>query len=158
MVCGNADQKCENGLIKNSNGKWVSNGYYMKPEEVMFLDKTFTTIFSTGNISFQEQSVVEFKADFFDSKRYFSIENYHENIRKICDFFAKNFYRYFNKGVNAKKKTHQVLYGNYFEPYLKKWTIEFQKRAKIEGKYDDNIDGCIGTKILSVLKYYGFIE
>lgn len=43
MVCGNADRGCGNGLIKNSNGKWVSNGYCMKPEEVMFIDREFTT-------------------------------------------------------------------------------------------------------------------
>lgn len=43
LVCGNADKGCGNGLIKNSNGKWVSNGYCMKPEEVMYLDRQFTT-------------------------------------------------------------------------------------------------------------------
>ena len=43
LVCGNADKGCGNGLIKNSNGAWVSSGYCMKPEEVMFLDKSFTT-------------------------------------------------------------------------------------------------------------------
>lgn len=42
LVCGNADKGCGNGLIKNSNGAWVSSGYCMKPEEVMFLDKSFT--------------------------------------------------------------------------------------------------------------------
>lgn len=43
MVCGNADKGCGNGLIQNSNGSWVSNGYCMKPEEVMFIDRGFTT-------------------------------------------------------------------------------------------------------------------
>lgn len=43
MVCGNADKGCGNGLIQNSNGSWVSNGYCMKPEEVMFIDREFTT-------------------------------------------------------------------------------------------------------------------
>lgn len=43
LVCGNADKGCGNGLIKNSNGKWVSNGYCMKPEEVMYIDRQFTT-------------------------------------------------------------------------------------------------------------------
>lgn len=43
LVCGNADKGCGNGLIKNSNGKWVSNGYCMKPEEVMYIDRNFTT-------------------------------------------------------------------------------------------------------------------
>lgn len=43
LVCGNADRGCGNGLIKNSNGKWVSSGYCMKPEEVMYIDRKFTT-------------------------------------------------------------------------------------------------------------------
>ncbi|MBE6146931.1 MAG: hypothetical protein E7168_01195 [Firmicutes bacterium] len=43
MVCGNADKGCGDELIKNSNGAWVSNGYCMKPEEVMFIDRQFTT-------------------------------------------------------------------------------------------------------------------
>ena len=48
MVCGNADKGCGNGLIKNSNSTekkeiWVSNGYCLKPEEVMFIDRDFTT-------------------------------------------------------------------------------------------------------------------
>lgn len=43
LVCGNADRGCGNDLIENSNHKWVSNGYCMKPEEVMFIDRQFTT-------------------------------------------------------------------------------------------------------------------
>ncbi len=43
LVCGNADKGCGNGLIKNSNGKWVSNGYCMKPEDIMYIDRQFTT-------------------------------------------------------------------------------------------------------------------
>ena len=49
MVCGNADRGCGNELIKNGNKTasggdvWVSNGYCMKPEEVMFIDREFTT-------------------------------------------------------------------------------------------------------------------
>lgn len=158
LVTGNADKGCGNKLIKNSNGKWVSNGYCMKPEEVMFIDKEFTTIKSNGNIIFKEKPN-EIKEDsFFGSKGYFSLGNYHENIGKICYFFAENFYGYFYKGKDAKENAHQVLDGNYFGPYLKKWTIEFQKRAKLEGKYNDEIDGCIGPKTLSALKYYGFKE
>lgn len=48
MICGNADKGCGNGLIQNSNGKWVSNGYCMKPEEVMYVDREFTTKESWG--------------------------------------------------------------------------------------------------------------
>lgn len=43
LICGNADRGTGNKLIPNSNGKWVSNGYCMKPEEVMYIDRQFTT-------------------------------------------------------------------------------------------------------------------
>lgn len=164
MVCGNADRGCGNGLIKNSNSTktkdvWVSNGYCMKPEDVMYIDKSFTTIKSTGGIIFKVLPTnTETKESFFGTKGYFSLGNYHENIGKICYFFAENFYGYFYHGEGAKETAHSVLDGNYFGPYLRKWTMEFQKRAKNEGKYDDVIDGCIGPKTLNALKYYGFKE
>ncbi len=158
IVVGNADRGCGNGFIQNSNGKWVSNGYCMKPEEIMYIDKDFTNVLDTNGIIFKDKPKEEPKESFFGSKGYFCLGNYHENIGKICDFFAEYFYGYFYKGENAKAKAHQVLDGNYFGPYLKKWTIEFQKRAKDEGKYNDEIDGCIGPKTLTALKYYGFQE
>lgn len=43
LVCGNADRGCGDRLIENSNHSWVSSGYCMKPEEVMFVDRNFTT-------------------------------------------------------------------------------------------------------------------
>ena len=43
LVVGNADRGCGDNLIQNSNGKWVSNGYCMKPEEIMYIDRQFTT-------------------------------------------------------------------------------------------------------------------
>lgn len=165
MVCGNADKGCGNGLIKNGNKSingndvWVSNGYCMKPEKVMYIDTKFTKIIDSGDIIFQEIPLTSsLQESFFGSKGYFSLGNYNENIGKICNFFAENFYGYFYKGDDAKEKAHQVLDGNYFGPYLKKWTIEFQKRAKEDGKYDDVIDGNIGPKTLKALKYYGFVE
>lgn len=159
LVVGNADKGCGNGFLQNSNGKWVSNGYCMRPEEVMYLDEDFTEIQETGGITFKKLSVVNNKKEsFFGSKGYFCLGNYHENIGKICYFFAEYFYGYFYHGERAKEKAHSVLDGNYFGPYLRKWTIEFQKRAKIEGKYDAEVDGCIGPKTLNALKKYGFIE
>ena len=158
LVVGNADKGCGNALIKNSNGKWVSNGYCMKPEDVMFVDDDFTIVKSSAGIMFKKKKLEENKDNFFGSKGYFSLGNYHENIGKICYFFAENFYGYFYNGQNAKEKAHAVLDGNYFGPYLKKWTIEFQRRAKSDDKYAGSVDGCIGPMTLSALKYYGFIE
>ncbi len=158
MICGNADRGSGNKLIQNSNGKWVSNGYCMKPEEIFYIDSDFTKVVSDGDISFKKIPIIDDKASFFGSNGYFQLGNYHENIGKICYFFAEYFYGYFYSGSDAKERAHEVLDGNYFGPYLKKWTIEFQKRAKIEGNYDDNIDGCIGPKTLEALKKYGFVE
>ena len=165
MVCGNADKGCGNGLIKNGNKPingndiWVSNGYCMKPEKVMYIDTKFTKIIDNGDIVFKEIPLTSsLQESFFGSKGYFCLGNHHENIGKICYFFAECFYGYFYHGEGAKEKAHSVLDGNYFGPYLRKWTIEFQKRAKNEGKYDAEIDGCIGPKTLAALKYYGFVE
>lgn len=50
LVAGNADRGCGNGFIKNSNGKWVSTGYCMKPETIMYLDRNFTTELWGGSL------------------------------------------------------------------------------------------------------------
>ena len=50
---GNADRGCGDNWILNSNGKWVSNGYCMKPEELMYINKDFTQVANTGGIDFK---------------------------------------------------------------------------------------------------------
>ena len=84
IVVGNADRGCGNGFIQNSNGKWVSNGYCMKPEEIMYIDKDFTNVLDTNGIIFKDKPKEEPKESFFGSKGYFCLGNYHENIGKIC--------------------------------------------------------------------------
>ena len=53
LVCGNANRGVGDNLIKNSNGKWVSNGYCMKPEQIMYINKDFTQVADTDGIDFQ---------------------------------------------------------------------------------------------------------
>ncbi len=91
---------------------------------------------------------------FFNGKVCYKHGDTHENIGKICYFFAEYFYGYFYK---TKEEAHKVLDGNLFGPYLEKWVIEFQKRAKSDGRYDDEIDGKFGPKTLKALQSYGFI-
>lgn len=91
---------------------------------------------------------------FFNGKVCFKRGDTHENIGKICYFFAEYFYGYFYK---TKEEAHKVLDGNLFGPYLEKWVKEFQKRAKADGRYDDEIDGKFGPKTLKALQSYGFI-
>lgn len=94
-----------------------------------------------------------FNYDFFGGRLCFKRGDIHPNIGKICYFFAEYFYGYF---CNNKKDAHNVLDGNLFGPYLEKWVIEFQKRAKDEGRYNDDIDGKFGSKTLNALEKYGF--
>ena len=63
LVCGDANRGCGDGLIQNSNGKWVSNGYCYRPEQVMFVDKNFTTITDSSDITFQtiEKQTINYK-------------------------------------------------------------------------------------------------
>lgn len=60
VVCGNADKKCGNGLIKNSNGAWVSNGYCLKPEKVFYIDKDFSKVADVKDIKFLNKPEIEY--------------------------------------------------------------------------------------------------
>ena len=52
----------------------------------------------------------------------------------------------------ANKKVLGNLYGSYTMKYVK----EFQKNAKKDGIYNDNIDGCIGSLTLKAMRIAGF--
>lgn len=60
IVVGNADLGTGNNLIKNSNGKWVSNGYCMKPEELMYIDRDFTSESWGGCLVWRDKPKVEY--------------------------------------------------------------------------------------------------
>ena len=60
VVCGNADKGCGNGLIKNSNGAWVSNGYCLKPEKIFYIDKEFSKVVDTKDINFIDKPTIEY--------------------------------------------------------------------------------------------------
>lgn len=83
---------------------------------------------------------------FFGSKGYFSTGDTHENIGKIADFMYRVFPSY----------TDKRALGNYYGKYIKASIMEFQKRAKAEGKYNAEIDGFVGPITLASLKKYGF--
>ena len=128
MVCGNADKGCGNGLIKNSNGKWVSNGYCMKPEEVMFIDKEFTNVIDTCSINFQDKPEDSFLPD----RGYFKKGDSGEEVALIDDFFASQ------------------VKGNYFGDYTESCVKVFQKQNGLEA------DGNIGPITLAKMEEKGF--
>lgn len=143
VVCGNADKGVGNNMIKNSNGKWVSNGYCMRPEQVMFIDKEFTTVKDTQDIIFKDKPKEEIREDnFLGSKGYISLGDSGDNVGKIASFMRKTFPAY----------TSKKALGNYYGKYIRASITEFQKRTKLEA------DGNIGPITLAKLKEYGFSE
>ena len=143
LVCGNADRGLGNGLIQNSNGKWVSNGYCMKPEQVMFIDKEFTNILSTSDLTFKEKPKEEIRDDnFLGSKGYISFGDSGDNVSKITSFMRKTFPAY----------TSTKALGSYYGKYIKASITEFQKRTGLLA------DGNVGPITLAKLKEYGFNE
>lgn len=134
MVCGNSDKGYANGMIKNSNGKWVSRGWCMKPEEVMFVDKEFTNILSTNDLTFKEKPKEERTTSFLGSKGYLIKSDSGDNIKKLCDYFS------------------ELVKGNYFGDYLEACVKVFQKSNGLTQ------DGNVGPITLAKLKKYGFRE
>lgn len=135
MVCGNANKGVGNNILKNSNGKWVSSGYCMKPEKVMFIDKNFTNIINTNGLTFKE-----IEDNFLGSRGYLTFGDSGDNIDKISKFMRKTFPLY----------TSNKALGNYFGKYLKASITEFQKRTGLEA------DGNIGPITLKKLTEFGF--
>ena len=143
MVCGNALRGCGNGFIQNSNGKWVSKGYCLKPEEVMFIDKEFTNILSTNDLTFKEKPKEEIRDNsFLGSKGYLTLGDSGDNVSKITSFMRKTFPAY----------TSTKALGSYYGKYIKASITEFQKRTGLLA------DGNVGPITLSKLKEYGFEE
>lgn len=133
MVCGNADKGVGSKLIKNSNSTkdkavWVSNGYCMKPEQVMFIDKEFTNIVDNGSIKFQDKPEDSFLPD----RGYFKKGDSGEEIALIDDFFASQ------------------VKGNYFGDYTEACVKVFQKQNGLEQ------DGNIGPITLAKMEEKGF--
>lgn len=143
VVYGNADRGVGNGLIKNSNGKWVSNGYCMKPEQIVYVDKEFTTVKDTRGIVFKDKPKEE---PFFDENGYFSKGDNHENIGRICQFMHDTFPKYGEwLGLDNEK-----ILGNYYGNIIESYIREFQKRTGLEA------DGCVGVITLAELEKFGF--
>lgn len=63
LVCGDANRGTGDNLIKNSNGKWVSNGYCYRPEQIMFIDSNFTNIITTSDLKFEVREIGYNKGD-----------------------------------------------------------------------------------------------
>lgn len=148
------------GLLKNSNGKWCFiESTVNKPEEIFYVNTKFTSIKNSNGINFKKIStdrVVESgsssSSNFLGKRGYLKYGDSGENVHKLCQFFANDYYGYFG---NTKKSAHDKLLGekgngDYFGPNLKAWVTEFQRRTGLEA------DGNIGPLTLKKLVKYGF--
>ena len=142
VVYGNADRGCGDTLIQNSNGKWVSSGYCMKPEEVMYIDREFTDVVDTCGLLFQDKPKEEINTSFLGEKGWLGLGDESDSVGKIASFMRTNFPAY----------TSEKALGNYYGQYIKSSITEFQKRTGLE------TDGNVGPITLAKLKEFGFKE
>lgn len=148
------------GLLENSNGKWCFiESTVNKPEEIFYVNTKFTSIKNSNGINFKKISTDKVSetsssssSNFLGKRGYLKVGDSGENIHKLCQFFANNYYGYFG---NTKKSAHDKLLGekgngDYFGPNLKAWVTEFQRRTGLEA------DGNIGPLTLKMLVRYRF--
>lgn len=148
------------GLLENSNGKWCFiESTVNKPEEIFYVNTKFTSIKNSNGINFKKISTDKVSetsssssSNFLGKRGYLKVGDSGENIHKLCQFFANNYYGYFG---NTKKSAHDKLLGpkgngDYFGPNLKAWLTEFQRRTGLES------DGNFGPLSLKMAVKYGF--
>lgn len=107
----------------------LSDGEYMNPEAYLYSEK----VSNNGSSS--------------NVRNYYMKGDRGDYIKKLCSWFADNYWGYFCKN---KKEAHKLLDGDLFGPYLEKWVKEFQKRTNLKN------DGFIGPLTQDKLRSYGF--
>lgn len=107
----------------------LANGQYLDPEKYNYTE-----------------APVETNNSFFPAKGYFGYGDKHPNIAKIAEFMYKTFPAYTSKNA----------LGDYYGPHIKASIKEFQRRCKLEGLYDDDLDGNFGKKTLKCAEHFGF--
>ena len=119
LVCGDANRGTGDNLIKNSNGKWVSNGYCYRPEQIMYVDSNFTNIIDTSDISFEVKAIGYEKGDSGS------------DIEKINDFLSKevkgNYYGDFTEACISTYKKKKGL-SNTDGSFIDNETLDLMKK------------------------------
>ena len=120
-----------NGWIRNNKGKYVlttTDGTF-KPEELFFVDKTFTKVVNSKGLVFKNLP----DNDFLPGRGYFQKGDKGKNVKKVIDFCCENLV----KGS---------VFGDYTEAVIK----EFQRKNGL------TVDGYIGSATLAKLEELGF--
>lgn len=138
-----------NGWVKNSKGKYVlttTSGAY-KPEQLFYVDKTFTKVSNSKGLTFKEvpkeepkKTSTKKKDNFFPSRGYFIKGDVSKNVGKIATFMYENFPSYTSKSA----------LGNTYGDNLIEAVKEFQSRVDLEAT------GRFGKLTLKKLEEFGF--
>lgn len=123
-----------NGWTPNTNGKYVltTTAGQFKPEQLFFVDKSFTKIINSKGIIFKELPK-DTENDFLPARGYLGNGDKGENVRKINDFYCS-----------------ALVKGALFGDYTETLTKEFQLKNGLQP------DGFIGEKTLKKLVEKGF--
>ena len=122
------------GWTRNTKGKYVlttTSGAY-KPEQLFYVDKSFTKIANSRGLPFKDMpkeeakkpttTKTEKKDNFFPSRGYFKKGDSHKNVGKIAKFLYDNYPAY----------TSEKALGNLYGDNLIEAVEEFQSRTGLE--------------------------
>lgn len=141
-----------NGWTPNTNGKYVltTTAGQFKPEQLFYIDETFTKIVNSKGLNFKtlpkEKEKEEPKNDFLPARGYFKKGDKGENVKKINDFYYNVFPTY--EDILGRDKENVL--GNLFGENTKAWTEEFQRRTGLK------VTGRFGKKTLAKAVELGF--
>ena len=123
-----------NGWVRNTKGKYIltTTAGQFKPEQLFFVDKSFTKIVNSKGIIFKELPK-DTENDFLPARGYLGNGDKGENVRKINDFYCD-----------------ALVKGALFGDYTETLTKEFQLKNGLQP------DGFIGEKTLEKLVEKGF--
>ena len=145
LVCGRGSS---DNWIKNSNGSWVITGLSMRPEDVFYIDKDFTTVLNTRNINWIDlPKKIKVGTPVSRNNDINQIEVLVDNLNARSEADSKSTsYGYINKGIynvlNQKDNDdyHWVQIEDYWIATKEGWTNYYPK----------NVNSCLEE--LNILK------
>lgn len=146
-----------NNWISNSNKKWVIKGSTKKPEEVCYLDKSFTNVINKGGINWIEKPITlgtPVKKDITKNQIEVLINNLRarkEPNGEIVGYIKKGIYNYTDSKVKDKYTWYKIE--NYWIAYDKSWSIIYLKEniKKIDNNKIDADTINLINKLIQIL-------
>ncbi|MDD6878671.1 MAG: hypothetical protein PUD59_00365, partial [bacterium] len=118
--------------VTNSNGKTVMKGNTLKPEQVCYLDTSFTKVIKNGGISWQKKPIViGIPTSRDESKMQIKVNVDNLRIRKnpngnILGYIKNGIYDIIDTQVSSNYTWYKTNYG--WVAYDKKWSVILPKK------------------------------